>query len=72
MVIPHDKHLFVTADWLSAHLSDDDIQLIDARMPPAGQENLRDIHAEFIASHLPGALFLILMPSPITRAHSLT
>ena len=48
---------FVTADWLSAHLSDDDIQLIDARMPPAGQENLRDIHAEFIASHLPGALF---------------
>ncbi|MFO6492502.1 3-mercaptopyruvate sulfurtransferase [Hafnia alvei] len=48
---------FVTADWLSAHLSDDDVQLIDARMPPAGQENLRDIHAEFIASHLPGALF---------------
>ncbi|TBL66303.1 3-mercaptopyruvate sulfurtransferase [Hafnia alvei] len=48
---------FVTADWLSAHLSDDDIQLIDARMPLAGQENLRDIHAEFIASHLPGALF---------------
>ncbi|MDN6111237.1 MAG: sulfurtransferase, partial [Enterobacterales bacterium] len=40
---------FVTADWLSAHLSDDDVQLIDARMPPAGQENLRDIHAEFIA-----------------------
>lgn len=48
---------FVTADWLSAHLNDDDIQLIDARMPLAGQENLRDIHAEFIASHLPGALF---------------
>lgn len=48
---------FVTADWLSAHLNDDDIQLINARMPLAGQENLRDIHAEFIASHLPGALF---------------
>jgi len=48
---------FVTADWLAEHYADDDIQVLDARMPPAGQEKVRDIQAEYRAGHLPNAPF---------------
>ncbi|WP_433977399.1 3-mercaptopyruvate sulfurtransferase [Erwinia sp. E_sp_B01_9] len=48
---------FVTADWLAEHLSDPDLQVVDARMLPPGQENQRDIQAEYQAKHLPGAPF---------------
>lgn len=48
---------FVTAEWLAAHLDDADIQLIDARMAPAGQEHLRNMEAEYLTSHLPSAQF---------------
>ncbi|MEM6161861.1 3-mercaptopyruvate sulfurtransferase [Erwinia sp. P6884] len=48
---------FVTADWLADHLSDDAIQVIDARMLPPGLEKVRDIHAEYLAGHLPSAPF---------------
>lgn len=48
---------FVTAEWLAAHIDDADVQLIDARMAPAGQEHLRNMEAEYLASHLPGAHF---------------
>ncbi|MEC5343062.1 3-mercaptopyruvate sulfurtransferase [Brenneria populi] len=47
---------FVSADWLAARLDDSDITLIDARMLPPG-ETTRDIHAEYRAGHLPGAVF---------------
>lgn len=48
---------FVTADWLAEHLSEDTLQVIDARMLPPGMENVRDIHAEYRAGHLPSAPF---------------
>ncbi|MDX6839107.1 3-mercaptopyruvate sulfurtransferase [Hafnia paralvei] len=48
---------FVTAEWLAVHLDDADIQIIDARMAPAGQEHLRNMEAEYHISHLPGARF---------------
>ncbi len=50
------SRLFVSADWLVEHLASDDITLIDARMLPPG-ETSRDIHAEYRAVHLPGAVF---------------
>lgn len=47
---------FVAADWIIEHSDDPDIQIIDARMAPAGQEH-RDLAAEYRAGHLPGAVF---------------
>ena len=47
---------FVAADWLAEHVDDPEIQIIDARMAPPGQEH-RDLHAEYRAGHLPGAVF---------------
>jgi thiosulfate/3-mercaptopyruvate sulfurtransferase len=49
--------LFVTAQWLAEHQNDADLQIIDARMAPAGQEHLRNMHAEYAAGHLPNAPF---------------
>jgi len=48
---------FVAADWLAEHINDPQIQIIDARMAPAGQEHLRDMADEYRAGHLPGAVF---------------
>ena len=48
---------FVAGDWLAEHINDENIQIIDARMAPAGQEYLRDMQAEYRAGHLPGAVF---------------
>lgn len=47
--------LFVSADWLAAHLSDADLVVLDAswHMPAAG----RDARAEFLEEHIPGAQF---------------
>ena len=47
---------FVAADWLIEHSDDPEVQIIDARMAPPGQEH-RDLHAEYRAGHLPGAVF---------------
>lgn len=47
---------FVAADWLAEHVDDPQVQIIDARMAPPGQEH-RDLRAEYRAGHLPGALF---------------
>lgn len=48
---------FVTADWLAEHQSENEVQVIDARMLPPGQELVRDITAEYLAGHLPDAVF---------------
>lgn len=48
---------FVTAGWLAEHLSDPDLQVLDARMLPPGQESVRNIQSEYLAKHLPGAPF---------------
>lgn len=47
---------FVAADWLIEHGDSPDVQIIDARMAPVGQEH-RDMAAEYRAGHLPGAVF---------------
>ena len=47
---------FVAADWLAEHIDDPEIQIIDARMAPPGQEE-RDLNAECQAGHIPGAVF---------------
>ncbi|WP_374255194.1 3-mercaptopyruvate sulfurtransferase [Yokenella regensburgei] len=48
---------FIAADWLAEHINDPDVQILDARMAPAGQEHLRDMAAEYRAGHLPGAVY---------------
>lgn len=47
--------LFVSVDWLSAHLNAPEIRIFDAswHMPATG----RDARAEFLAGHIPGAAF---------------
>lgn len=47
---------FVAADWLVEHINDPQIQILDARMAPPGQEQ-RDVAAEYRSGHLPGAVF---------------
>ncbi len=47
---------FVAADWLIEHGDSPDVQIIDARMAPVGQEH-RDMRGEYRAGHLPGAVF---------------
>ncbi len=59
---------FVAADWLAEHIDDPEIQIIDARMAPAGQEALRDMDAEYRAGHIPNAVFSISKPCRITPA----
>ncbi|EBQ0583037.1 sulfurtransferase, partial [Salmonella enterica subsp. enterica] len=36
---------FVAADWLAEHIDDPEIQILDARMAPPGQEH-RDMAGE--------------------------
>ncbi|MEO6446983.1 MAG: 3-mercaptopyruvate sulfurtransferase [Gemmatimonadaceae bacterium] len=45
----------VSTDWLSEHLGTPDLKVVDASLylPTAG----RDAHAEFVAAHIPGAVF---------------
>ncbi|SUG87368.1 3-mercaptopyruvate sulfurtransferase [Salmonella enterica subsp. enterica] len=45
---------FVAADWLAEHIDDPEIQILDARMAPPGQEH-RDMAGEYRAGHIPGA-----------------
>lgn len=49
--------IFVTPAWLAEQLPNPAIQLIDARLLPPGQELQRDLHDEYLAGHLPGALY---------------
>ncbi|ADU70233.1 3-mercaptopyruvate sulfurtransferase [Pantoea sp. At-9b] len=49
--------LFVSADWLKEHYTEETLQVLDARMLPPGQEAVRDIQAEYLAGHLPDAPF---------------
>lgn len=49
--------IFVSADWLNEHYAEENVQVLDARMLPPGQEAIRDITAEYLAGHLPDAPF---------------
>ena len=53
---PMSTSYFVAADWLIEHGDDPEVQIIDARMAPPGQEH-RDVPGEYRAGHLPGAVF---------------
>lgn len=46
---------FVSADWLIEHGDNPEVQIIDARMAPPGQDN-RDLAAEYRAGHIPDAI----------------
>ncbi|EPR9130018.1 3-mercaptopyruvate sulfurtransferase [Cronobacter malonaticus] len=48
---------FVASHWLAEHIDAPEIQILDARMAPAGQEHLRNMAQEYRAGHLPGARF---------------
>ena len=49
--------LFVSVEWLNEHYTEENVQVLDARMLPPGQEAFRDITAEYLAGHLPNAAF---------------
>jgi thiosulfate/3-mercaptopyruvate sulfurtransferase len=57
--MPHStvdpEKLFVTTQWLETHLTEPDLVVFDAswHMPAAG----RDARAEYLAGHIPGAVF---------------
>lgn len=46
----------VSTEWLAANLTDDEVRIVDASLPPAGDEE-RDARAEFALLHIPGAVF---------------
>ncbi|MGO4706591.1 3-mercaptopyruvate sulfurtransferase [Microvirga sp. 2MCAF38] len=47
----------VSADWLSQHLNDANLVIIDARLPPAGATPKLDPRSFYAAEHIPGAVF---------------
>lgn len=57
MPVHPDSH-FVTADWVFRHIGDPDVAVVDGswHMPAAG----RNGRAEFVAGHIPGAVFFDL------------
>jgi thiosulfate/3-mercaptopyruvate sulfurtransferase len=49
------SNFFVSTQWLADHLDDPDLRVLDGTflLPSEG----RDAHAEYLASHIPGAVF---------------
>jgi len=45
----------VSTEWLSEHLHDRNVAVVDASYPPPGQQ--RDMRAEYRDGHIPGAVF---------------
>ncbi|MBT9330122.1 3-mercaptopyruvate sulfurtransferase [Paracidobacterium acidisoli] len=50
-------HPIVTPAWLAEHLSDRDLAVFDATLPPVGAVPPADTHARYLAGHIPGAIF---------------
>jgi len=48
--------LFVSPAWLHDHLASPSIRILDARMLPPGYQGPRNLQAEYLAGHLPGAV----------------
>ena len=49
--------LLVSTDWLADNLSDPGIVVVDARLTPVGVKPKPDPKAQFLAGHIPGAVF---------------
>jgi thiosulfate/3-mercaptopyruvate sulfurtransferase len=47
----------VTPSWLSDHLHNADVVVLDATLPPVGVVPRIDTHARYLAQHVPGAIF---------------
>lgn len=75
----------VSIDWLAAHLSDPDLVVLDATLPPVGVLPVVDVAARYREQHLPGAVFFDIealsdhntslphmLPTPETFAESMS
>jgi thiosulfate/3-mercaptopyruvate sulfurtransferase len=53
--MPEVASIFVTTEWLARHLAEPDVIVVDGTfvMPDEG----RDAHVEYLAAHIPGAVF---------------
>lgn len=59
--------LFVTPQWLAAHLADQDIQLLDARLAPRGRAPIPPSVPSRCASPAPCALISMRCPTTLAR-----
>lgn len=50
----------VSTDWLAQHLADQDVVVVDARLTPVGIKPKPDPKAQYLAGHIPGAVFFDL------------
>ncbi len=53
--------VLVTTEWLAAHLGDPDLVVVDIRgkvMPPGSKPRYLPKHDDYVASHVPGAVFV--------------
>jgi thiosulfate/3-mercaptopyruvate sulfurtransferase len=46
-----------STEWLADHLHDRDVGVVDASFPPVGVTPKPDVHADYRAGHIPGAVF---------------
>lgn len=52
-----DRQIFVSVDWLAAHMQDANLRIMDARMVPPTDTHPRG-DALYAAGHIPGAIFV--------------
>src|ERR1700743_2645312 len=46
-----------STEWLGEHLHDRDVVVVDGSFPRATAAQKRDVHADYLAAHIPGAVF---------------
>ncbi|TKI06745.1 3-mercaptopyruvate sulfurtransferase [Martelella alba] len=76
--------LFVSPEWLRARIEDPGVRVLAAPMLPPGYQGPRDLHSEYLAGHVPGAVlfdiealsdraspFPHMLTSPATFAHAM-
>ena len=50
-------HPLVTPAWLADRLEDPNVVVVDATLAPVGADSPVDPHAQYLAAHIPGAVF---------------
>jgi thiosulfate/3-mercaptopyruvate sulfurtransferase len=50
-------HPLVTPAWLADRLDEPNVVIVDATLPPVGAGSSLDPHAQYLAAHIPGAVF---------------